>query len=233
MTTGSPPAGPRILVLGRPGSGKGTQCGRLAERLGVPHISTGELFRGTVADDTPLGRVVRGYIEAGELVPDDLVLDVVADRLGPDGAARGFVLDGFPRTIPQAEQLGDLLDPYALDLALDLDVPADVARVRLATRLVCGDCGRSIGTGAGTSPACGDCGGSVEERADDDASTVARRLAIYDRTTAPLVEWLDQRELLVRIEGLGPPDVVAARIDTACDEYLFADSDSDSRDLAH
>jgi len=226
MTNGSAPEGPRILVLGRPGSGKGTQCGRIAERFAVPHISTGDLFRETVARDTPLGRVVRGFMDAGDLVPDDLVLDVVADRLGPDGAARGFVLDGFPRSIPQAEQLADLLDPFALDLALDLVVPADVARLRLATRLVCGDCGRSVGGGA--IGACGDCGGSVEERADDDASTVSRRLEIYDRTTAPLSDWLDRRELLVRIDGLGRPEEVAARVDAACDEFLV----SDSRDLA-
>lgn len=227
MTNGSTPEGPRILVLGRPGSGKGTQCGRIAERFAVPHISTGELFRETVARDTPLGRVMRGYMDAGELVPDDLVLDVVADRLGADGAARGFVLDGFPRSIPQAEQFADLLDPYALDLALDLVVPADVARTRLATRLVCGDCGRSVG-GGGAVGACGDCGGSIEERADDAASTVARRLAIYDRTTAPLSEWLDRQDLLVQVDGLGRPDEVAARIDAACDEYLV----TESRDLA-
>lgn len=218
--------GPRVLVLGRPGSGKGTQCGRLAERLGVPHISTGDLFRETVARDTPLGRIVRGYMDAGELVPDDLVLDVVDDRLGPEGAAAGFVLDGFPRTVAQAEQLAELLDPHALDLALDLVVPADVARVRLAMRRVCGDCGRSIGVGA--TGACGDCGGALEERPDDDASTVARRLALYDRVTGPLVDWLAARELLVRVDGVGPAEVVAARIDTACDEYLL----SDLRDLA-
>jgi len=226
MANGATPERPRILVLGRPGSGKGTQCARIAARFGIPHISTGDLFRETVARDTPLGRVVRAYMDAGDLVPDDLVLDVVADRLGPDGAALGFVLDGFPRSIPQAEQLADLLDPFALDLALDLVVPADVARLRLTTRLVCGDCGRSVGGGA--IGACGDCGGSVEARADDDASTVARRLAVYDRTTAPLSDWLDRRELLIRIDGIGRPAEVAARIDAACDVLLV----SGSEDLA-
>ncbi|MBM3659575.1 MAG: nucleoside monophosphate kinase [Actinobacteria bacterium] len=226
MANGATPERPRILVLGRPGSGKGTQCARIAARFGIPHISTGDLFRATVARDTPLGRVVRAYMDAGDLVPDDLVLDVVADRLGPDGAALGFVLDGFPRSIPQAEQLADLLDPFALDLALDLVVPADVARLRLTTRLVCGDCGRSVGGGA--IGACGDCGGSVEARADDDASTVARRLAVYDRTTAPLSDWLDRRELLIRIDGIGRPAEVAARIDAACDVLLV----SGSEDLA-
>jgi adenylate kinase len=220
---GSTPTGPRVLVLGRPGSGKGTQCGRLARRLGVPHISTGDLFRETVARDTPLGRTVRGHMEAGELVPDDLVVDVVDDRLGTRGAAAGFVLDGFPRTVPQAEQLVEMLEPYALDLAIDLVVPAEVARFRLAARLVCGDCGRSIRPGA-SAEECGDCGGTAAERADDDASTVARRLALYDEVTAPLLTWLDERNLLVRIDGLGHPEEVAARIDAACDELLFRTS---------
>jgi len=227
MANRSTAEGPRVLVLGRPGSGKGTQCGRLATRLAVPHISTGDLFRATVARDTPLGRVVKGYMETGDLVPDDLVIDVVDDHLGPDGAAIGFVLDGFPRTVAQAEQLADLIHPYGLDLAIDLVVPAEVARLRLATRLVCGDCGRSIGPGAAVG-ACGDCGGTVEERADDDASTVARRLALYDEVTGPLVGWLTDRELLMPVDGLGHPSEVATRIDAACDEFLVADS----RDLA-
>lgn len=218
--------GPRVLVLGRPGSGKGTQCARLAERLAVPHISTGDLFRETVARDTPLGRVVRSYMESGDLVPDDLVVDVVDDRLGNDGAAIGFVLDGFPRTVVQAEQLADLIHPYDLDLAIDLVVPAEVARRRLATRLVCGDCGRSIGPSA--IGACRDCGGTFEERVDDDASTVARRLALYEESIGPLVAWLTERELLMPVDGLGHPDEVAARIDAACDEFLVADS----RDMA-
>lgn len=226
MTDRCTPEGPRILVLGRPGSGKGTQSGRLALRLGVPHVSTGDLFRETVARETPLGSVVRGYIEAGEFVPDELVVDMVDDHLGPDGAATGFVLDGFPRTVPQAEQLLELLAPRALDLALDLAVPAEVARRRLATRYVCTDCGRP--TGPEAEGVCDDCGGLVTERVDDDASTVARRLALYDEVTAPLIGWLDAREVLVRIDGVGRPDEVAARVDAACDEYLLPDV----RDLA-
>jgi adenylate kinase len=226
-TNRSTPEGPRILVLGRPGSGKGTQCGRLAAHLGVPHISTGDLFRETVARDTPLGRLVREFMETGELVPDDLVLDVVDDRLGPRGAAVGFVLDGFPRTVPQAEQLVELLGAHELDLALDLEVPAETARRRLASRQVCGDCGRSIGPTGPDGP-CGDCGGTISERPDDDASTVAHRLALYDRVTAPLIEWLDARAVLVRVDGQGHPDEVAARIDAACEAALFPRS----RDLA-
>jgi adenylate kinase len=225
--------GPRVLVLGRPGSGKGTQCGPLAHRLGVPHISTGDLFRETVARDTPLGRMVSAYMDSGDLVPDDLVLDVVADRLGPRGAAIGFVLDGFPRTVLQAEQLEEMLEPYTLDLAIDLVVPPDVARRRLASRLVCGDCGRSIGPAAPPGPRadCRDCGGAAAERADDSSSTVAHRLAVYDEITAPLSGWLQERGLLVTVDGLGQLEEVARRIDEACDRVLGTGSPA-SHDLA-
>ncbi|MFM8302874.1 MAG: adenylate kinase family protein [Actinomycetota bacterium] len=216
--------GPRVLVVGRPGSGKGTHGRRLAQRLGVPHISTGDLFRATVALDTPLGRVLRGYLDAGDLVPDDLVLDVVDNRLAVDGVAAGFVLDGFPRTVPQAEQLLDLLDPYALDLVLDLVVTPEVALERLTQRSVCGDCGRSAGPAvtAEIGP-CGDCGGILSVRADDDAPTVSRRLAVHDEQTGPLVAWLEDRAVVARVDGLGSPDEVATRIDVACVPLMGAD----------
>jgi adenylate kinase len=216
--------GPRILVLGRPGSGKGTQCGRLADRLGVPHIATGDLFRDTVSADTALGRVLREYMDAGEFVPDELVIDVVDDRLGPDGAAAGFVLDGFPRTVPQAEQLEELLAPYAVDLAINLVVPAEIARARLTRRVVCADCGRTAGSRGGLeSVVCEDCGGPLTVREDDDRSTVGRRLALYDERTAPLVEWLERRDLLTAVDGVGAPDEVAARIDAASSVLVVAD----------
>ena len=125
--------GVRVLVLGRPGSGKGTQCARLAQHLGVPHISTGDLFRATVALDAPLGRMVKGYMDAGELVPDDLVVDVVDDRLGADGAATGFVLDGFPRTVAQADQLADPSTAACAATAVARPVPKAMPSPRSAT----------------------------------------------------------------------------------------------------
>ncbi len=223
-TNAATPSGPRVLVLGRPGSGKGTQCGRLAERLGVPHISTGDLFRATVALDTTLGRVMREYMDAGNLVPDDLVLDIVADQLGADGAARGFVLDGFPRTVPQAEQLLELLDPFGLDLAIELVVSAEIARERLTRRIVCGDCGRPTGPEVTDELGpCGECGGLLTVRGDDDASTVTRRLALHDKLTGPLVAWLEEHHLLIRVDGLGSTEEVAARIDAACAPYVSSD----------
>ena len=218
------PRGVRVLVLGRPGSGKGTQCARLARSLGVPHISTGDLFRATVARDTPLGRMVKGYMDAGELVPDDLVVDVVDDRLGAEGAAVGFVLDGFPRTVAQADQLADLLLPSTLDVAIDLVVPPEVARERLLRRRVCGDCGRATGLDVDVTPdRCGECGGFLAVRHDDEASTVSRRLALHDEESGPLLAWLTARDLLVSIDGHGTPEEVAGRIDAACAHLLYSD----------
>jgi len=216
--------GVRVLVLGRPGSGKGTQCARLAQHLGVPHISTGDLFRATVALDAPLGRMVKGYMDAGELVPDDLVVDVVDDRLGADGAATGFVLDGFPRTVAQADQLADLLLPHTLDAAIDLVVPPEMARARLLHRRVCGDCGRPTGPEGDAIPEiCDECGGILLIRHDDDASTVSRRLALHDAEAGPLLAWLTARDLLVRVDGTGTPEAVAARIDAAIAHLLLSD----------
>jgi len=216
--------GVRVLVLGRPGSGKGTQCARLAQHLGVPHISTGDLFRATVARDAPLGRMVKGYMDAGELVPDDLVVDVVDDRLGSDGAAIGFVLDGFPRTVTQAEQLADLLLPHTLDAAIDLVVPPDIARARLLHRRVCADCGRPIGPEGDDIPEiCEDCGGILVVRHDDDPTTVTRRLALHDAEAGPLLAWLTARDLLVHVDGTGTPQEVAARIDAAGARLLLSD----------
>jgi adenylate kinase len=196
---------------------------RLAQSLSVPHISTGDLFRATVARDAPLGRMVKGYMDAGELVPDDLVVDVVDDRLGADGAAVGFVLDGFPRTVAQADQLADLLLPYTLDVAIDLVVPPEVARDRLLRRRVCGDCGRATGLeSTATLVRCGECGGLLAVRHDDEASTVSRRLALHDEESGPLLEWLTQRELLVSVDGDGAPDAVGARIDAACSHLVYS-----------
>lgn len=209
--TPATPARARILVLGRPGSGKGTQCTRLATILAVPHISTGDLLRATVARDTPLGRMLKGYLDTGELVPDDLVVDVVADHLADD-PTNGFVLDGFPRTVAQAEQLVELLAPDELDLAIDLAVSPGVARARLLRRLVCGDCGRPTGPQSGETDAqCGECGGLLATRLDDEASTISRRLALHEELTEPLIAWLDAKGLLVRIDAEGPADEVAAR----------------------
>src|SRR3954452_6708494 len=134
--------GPRVIVLGRQGAVKGTQCARLATHLGVPHISTGDLFRAAIAADTPLGRQAKTYVDRGALVPDELVLDVVAAHLGGREARRsGYLLDGFPRTLAQGQALFEVLGASAADLAIEIDVPTSAVLPRLAARRVCKDCG--------------------------------------------------------------------------------------------
>jgi adenylate kinase len=206
---------PRLFILGRQGAGKGTQCQRLADRLGIEHVSTGELFRAAVASGSRLGEKVQFYLDAGELVPDDVVLDVVVRRLALiDAGDRGFVLDGFPRTVSQADALVGILGTEVCDLAIEIDVPTETALPRLVSRRVCRGCGRSF-----TAPnpsverwRCEICDGVVARRADDTEVAIRRRLAVYDEETAPLLVWLHSRGLLVSVDGTGTPDQVHARL---------------------
>ena len=206
---------PRLFVLGRQGAGKGTQCHRLAARLGIEHVSTGELFRVAVASGTRLGEKVRFYLDAGELVPDDLVVDVVVRRLAViDAYERGFVLDGFPRTVRQADMLVSVLGTEVCDLAIELDVPTEVVLPRLASRRVCRGCGQSFSAPNPTVERwrCEICDGVVARRADDTEVAIRRRLALYDQDTAPLLVLLHSKGLLVSVDGTGTPDQVHARL---------------------
>ena len=204
----------RLLVLGRQGSGKGTQCVRLAHHFGVPHISSGDVLRAAVRTGTELGRAAQRFMTAGELVPDPLVIGAVAQRLEEaDTRERGFVLDGFPRTVSQAQALFDLLVPAGIDAAIDLDVPAKVVLRRLAARRVCESCGTMGVASAGQAVlVCGVCGGAAVQRADDTPEAIGRRLALYDQETRPLVDWLADRKLLVTVDGVGIPDEVGRRV---------------------
>ena len=225
-------AGLRVVVLGRQGAGKGTQCVRLARRLRVPHISTGDVLRAAVHDGTDLGRRVAVVMNAGDLVPDALMLDVVADRLRQPDAKRGFVLDGFPRTLAQGQALLDLLGDHGLDLAVDLDVPEDVVIARIAARRICRDCGdTSVALDAATTAYPCECGGTMEQRADDTELAVSRRLAIYADQTRPLVNWLASLNLLVTVDGTGSPDDVEARLLSHC-RHQRADSARTRRQFA-
>lgn len=205
----------RLIVLGRQGAGKGTQCSRLARRLDVAHISTGDLFRAEVASGTRLGRQAAGYLEQGALVPDELVLDVVAARLGgAAGRTTGYLLDGFPRTLAQGQALFEVLGAGAVHLAVELHVPTAVVLLRLAARRVCSGCGGSstAAPGAPRVERCAACGGTLERRADDTDEAIATRLGLYDSQTGPLLIWLDSIGLLTTVDGTGSPDVVAERM---------------------
>lgn len=218
-------AGPRLAMLGRQGAGKGTQCTRLAVHLGVPHISTGDLFRHAIAAGSALGEQARSYVERGALVPDDLVLDLVADHLGASGARRaGYLLDGFPRTLAQGQALFEVLGERAVDAAVEIEVAPATVLPRLAARRVCQDCGAVTAAPDGWAHhlACPACGGMARRRDDDTDEAIARRLALYDEEATPLLAWLDRHDLLVTIDGTGSADDVFARLCAALEPRLPA-----------
>jgi adenylate kinase len=212
--------GARLVMLGRQGAGKGTQCTRLSRHFVVPHISTGDMLRAAVKEGTEFGRKAQEYMSAGELLPNDIIIGVVEERLVKDDTRnRGYILDGFPRTLDQAESLAEITADQPLDLVIDLAVPTDVVLVRLASRRVCVDCGANY---AVQSPpkhgwVCDHCGGDVIQRDDDTEEAIKRRLDIYEAETAPLIQWYEARDLLMVVDGDGDPDEVTARLIRAID----------------
>ena len=213
--------GARLVILGKQGAGKGTQCSRLARHYVVPHISTGDMFRAAVRQGTEFGRKAKEYMDAGELVPDEVVIGVVGERLEQDDTAnRGFILDGFPRNVKQAEALDALLAPIGLDLAIDLEVPTSIVLKRLASRRVCTTCGTNYSVDSppvGEDGSCDVCGGEVIQREDDTETAIARRLRIYEDETEPVLSWYLERDKLTTVDGTGTPDQVTARLVRAID----------------
>lgn len=184
---------PRLLILGRQGSGKGTQCVRLAEHYGVPHISTGDILRAAVDAGTELGQKAREILDAGDLVPDDIMLGIIRDRLAEPDAEAGFILDGFPRTAAQAEGLAELLASLGrtLDLAVNLDVDTEVVVERMLAR----------------------------GRADDTEDAIRQRLSLYEEQTAPLLGRYRDEQILVTVDGVGTTDEVFARLLAVIDAH--------------
>src|SRR5688500_15316919 len=204
-------------MLGRQGAGKGTQCVRLSRHFVVPHISTGDMLRAAVKEGTAFGLKAKAIMDRGELVSDDVMRGIVAERLSKDDTTnRGYILDGFPRTVPQAEALAAITSDAAqpLDLVIDLEVPTEVVLERLAAGRVCGDCGANSSTDR--PPRYGwvrdNCGGDVVQRADDTPEAIQKRLDLYERETAPLISWYASRDLLASVDGLGSADEVTARL---------------------
>ncbi len=211
------------MVLGKQGAGKGTQADRLARRYEIPHVSTGDMFRASVKEDTEAGRRAKKYMDQGELVPDEVVIDVVAERLdGDDIGEEGFVLDGFPRNVVQAEALDEMLGEEGIDLVLELQVPTDVVLARLAGRRVCSGCGKnySLERPPKHDWTCGRCGSKVVPRDDDTEAAIKRRLALYEKQTEPLVAWYMAKDKLAAVDGTGAPDVVTARLLRAVESRL-------------
>ena len=203
-----------IVLLGGPGAGKGTQAAKLVEEFNTPHISTGDMLRAAVAAGTALGKKAKTYMDAGELVPDDVIIGLVIDRLQEPDTDAGFILDGFPRTSAQAvaldAELGKLERP--LDAALLIDVDPEVIVKRLTSRRMCKQCGY-IGSVADAS--CPKCGGEMYQRDDDNEATVRNRLEVYEKSTSPLIDYYRGSELLVSIDGDRDPDAVYADVKEA------------------
>ena len=200
-----------IVLLGGPGAGKGTQAAKLVEEFKTPHISTGDMLRAAVKAGTPLGKKAKTFMDAGELVPDDVIIGLVIDRLQEPDTDAGFILDGFPRTSAQAvaldAELGKLERP--LDAALCIDVDPEVIVKRLCSRRMCRDCG-FIGNEADAS--CPKCGGEMYQRDDDNEATVRNRLDVYEKSTSPLIDYYRGSELLIQIDGDRDPDEVYADV---------------------
>ncbi len=207
----------RLVLVGPPGAGKGTQAQFIAEHLAVPKISTGDIFRANVSSGTPLGVEAKQYMDRGDLVPDDVTNRMVRARLEEPDAAAGFLLDGFPRTVPQAEVLDDLLRETAdakLDVVLELVVDDDEVIRRLSGRRTCRSCNHIWHVDFDPPQAEGVCdldGGELFQREDDKAETVANRLQVYAEQTAPLVSFYAERGLLVGIDATGPVDDITSR----------------------
>ncbi len=211
-----------LVVLGKQGAGKGTQCKRLAERYSIPHVSTGDMLRAAVKAGTPVGRDVAAVLEAGALVSDDLVNRLVEERFTQLDAAGGALLDGFPRTFAQAEALEAILGEDGVKLCVNLDVPVELVTRRLSARRVCVDCG-AIYTDSdpeAISGVCSVCGGQVIQRADDQPEAIRSRLEVYERDTAPLLDFYRERGLLVSVDGSRAPDDVTADIVAVIGERL-------------
>jgi adenylate kinase len=212
--------GARLIILGRQGSGKGTQCTRLSHHYVVPHISTGDILRAAVREGTPLGNKAKAIMDSGGLVGDDIMIGIVEERLArPDAQGRGYLLDGFPRTVAQAEALAVIMGEQSVDTAIDLDVPRELVLERLAARRFCRDCGRNyVAKGGERAPwLCDNCGGDIVQRDDDTPDAINRRLDLYESQTAPLIDHYSQLGLLSVVNGVGNPDDVFLRLIKAVD----------------
>jgi adenylate kinase len=209
-----------VVMLGPPGAGKGTQAERLAERRSLPRISTGDILREAVQAGSPLGSIAQKAMDAGRLVSDDVMIGIVRERLEREDARRGFILDGFPRTVDQATALDRMMDGRGALLVLDVVVPEDVLVRRLATRRICGRCGANAAVHWTT--ACEKCGGSLVARVDDGDDIVRERLKVYLRQSKPLVDYYSARPTFRAIDGNQRADVVTAAVDAAISEAAAA-----------
>jgi adenylate kinase len=207
----------KIIMLGAPGAGKGTQAKQIAGKYGIPHISTGDIFRANIKNGTDLGKKAKEYMDQGLLVPDELTCDLVMDRIAQDDCAKGFVLDGFPRTIPQAQALDAALTKIGqtMDYAIDVDVPDENIVSRMSGRRACLDCGATyhiVSLPPKTEGKCDHCGSDLVLRDDDKPETVQKRLSVYHEQTQPLIDYYKKQGILKSVDGTQPMEQVFASI---------------------
>jgi len=215
----------RAVLVGPPGAGKGTQAQFLSSHLSIPKISTGDIFRDNVSHGTALGRQAQGYMERGDLVPDEVTIAMVTDRLADDDTGAGFLLDGFPRNVPQAETLEKMLSAVdtRLDVVLELVVDDDEVVRRLSGRRTCRRCGRvwHVAFDPPSRPSiCDDCGGELFQRDDDREETIRHRLEVYQQQTAPLVAFYADEGILLGIDATGPVDEITERALSALRRFI-------------
>ncbi len=207
----------KIIMLGAPGAGKGTQAKQIADKFSIPHISTGDIFRANIKEGTELGKKAKGYMDAGELVPDELVCDLVVDRIQKEDCANGFILDGFPRTIPQAEALTEALDAIGqkMDYAIDIEVNDGQIVERMGGRRACLNCGATyhiVNIPPKKEGICDRCGSEIILRDDDKPETVQNRLNVYHEQTQPLIDYYKEQGILSEVDGMQAMDKVFADI---------------------
>ena len=202
----------KLMLLGAPGAGKGTQAKRLIGTKNIPQISTGDMLRAAVRQETAMGLEAKRYMDSGGLVPDEVVIGIVRDRLSEDDCADGFILDGFPRTVPQAEALDGFA---ALEAVVNIAVPSELVVARLSGRRTCKACGaiyHVVTSPASVEGVCDLCGGDLYQRSDDNETSIRARLNEYEEKTAPLESYYEERGVLHQIDGTGDPDDVEARV---------------------
>lgn len=207
----------KIIMLGAPGAGKGTQAKQIADKYGIPHISTGDIFRANLKQGTELGKKAKEYMDQGLLVPDELTCDLVMDRIGQEDCKNGFVLDGFPRTIPQAEALDAALTKIneKMDYAIDVDVPDENIVNRMSGRRACLNCGATyhiVSIPTKVEGICDRCGEKVVLRDDDQPETVKKRLNVYHEQTQPLIDYYKKQNILKTVDGTQPMEQVFGAI---------------------
>ena len=204
-----------IILLGAPGAGKGTQASKISDNYALPHISTGDIFRENIKNQTPIGLTAKSYIDKGQLVPDEVTCKIVEGRIEKEDCKNGYMLDGFPRTIAQAEALDKITN---IDLVINIDVDFSLLLDRLCGRRVCKDCGESYHvTKLNGETKCARCGGELYQRKDDNPETVQSRLDVYKAQTEPLIEYYGKKGILFNVEGNAAPEAVYAEISKKLD----------------